>query len=319
MDEIIVTGGYAILRNVQEVKRVRTEDLLSSVAATAGVRTPLLPGGALLFACKGMRKALVTCRLPDKGAFKVKDVDGLETLEIAYPWLVFVHLFEGMAYESMRVYGATERPNSEDAELLKLPFRNLYADCKVCMGRDLKFSLQGSFASKAAAAERHFFDSAFNSDLDGNAKINCRKAGTRMTVGIPCKSGRRSRRMKASPRWRSLGARPDSSTRSSTKSWGGPSYEGRHRQGRALPYYNRGMAVEIRRQKPIRNRVDERKLRGALLRKDGHSPEERRSRVPGSNGQSLQGVQGRHQPNPGGDSRWRRQRKSPERRPSRQS
>ena len=170
MDEIIVTGGYAILRNVQEVKRVRTEDLLSSVAATAGVRTPLLPGGALLFACKGMRKALVTCRLPDKGAFKVKDVDGLETLEIAYPWLVFVHLFEGMAYESMRVYGATERPNSEDAELLKLPFRNLYADCKVCMGRDLKFSLQGSFASKAAAAERHFFDSAFNSDLDGNAE-----------------------------------------------------------------------------------------------------------------------------------------------------
>ena len=103
MDEIIVTGGYAVLRSVQEVKRVRTEDLLSSVAATAGIRTPPLPEGSLLFACKGMRKALATSRPTDKGAFKVKDVDGLETLEIAHPHLVFVHLFEGMAYEAMRV------------------------------------------------------------------------------------------------------------------------------------------------------------------------------------------------------------------------
>ena len=169
MDEIIVTGGYAILRSVQEVKRVRTEDLLSSVAAAAGVRTPLLPDGALLFACKGMRKALATCRPSGKEKFNVKDVDGLETLEIAYPWLVFIHVFEGMAYESMRIYGAVRRPSVEDEELLKLPFRNLYADCRVCMGRDLKFSLQGSFASKAEAAERHFFESAFNSDLDTNA------------------------------------------------------------------------------------------------------------------------------------------------------
>ena len=170
MDEIIVTGGYAILRNVQEVKRVRTEDLLSSVAATAGVRTPLLPEGALLFACKGMRKLLASCHVPDKTLFNVKGIDGVEALEIAHPWLVFIHVFEGMAYDSMRVYGAARRISSEDDTLFKLPFRNLYADCHVCMGRDVKFELQGSFASKAVAAERHFFESAFNSDLDAHAQ-----------------------------------------------------------------------------------------------------------------------------------------------------
>ena len=170
MEEIIVSGGYAILRNVQEVKRVRTDDLLALVAATAGVRTPLLPEGSLLLACKGMRKILATCHPSGRNTFKTKSPDGLETLEIAHPWLVFVHVFEGMAYESMKVYGASMRPASEDEPLLRLPFRNLYSDCKVCMGRDVKFSLQGSFASKAEAAERHFFESAFNSDLDAHAR-----------------------------------------------------------------------------------------------------------------------------------------------------
>lgn len=172
MEEIIVTGGYAILRNVQEVKRVRTDALLASVAATSGMRTPLLPKGALLFACKGMRKAIATCRLPEKTAFNVKGGDDeIESLEIAHPWLVFVHVFEGMAYESLHVYGAARRISSEGDTLFKLPFRNLYADCKVCMGRDVKFALQGSFASKAEAAERHFFESSFNGDLDGNAAM----------------------------------------------------------------------------------------------------------------------------------------------------
>jgi len=170
MEEIIVTGGYAVLRSVQEIKRVKTDDLLSSVAATAGVTTPLLPENALLFACKGMRKVMATCRKPDKTAFKVKNVNGVETLEIAHPWLFFIHVFEGMAYGDLYVLGASRRIQHESEPLFKLPFRNLYASGKVCMGRDLKFDLQGPFASKAEAAERHFFESVFNGDLDPHAR-----------------------------------------------------------------------------------------------------------------------------------------------------
>ena len=171
MEEIVVAGGYAILRSVQEVKRVKTEDLLASVAATAGVATPLLPEVALLFACRGMRKLLATCRPPGRTAFKVKGCDGkIERVELAHPWLVFMHIFEGMAYESMRIYGAARRPFSEEETLFKLPFRNLYSDCKICMGRDVKFELDGPFAAKAETAERHFYESVFNGDLDLHAE-----------------------------------------------------------------------------------------------------------------------------------------------------
>jgi len=169
MEEIIIAGGVAVLRNVQEVKRVKTEDLLNAVSATSGLQTPIMPEGALLYSCKGKHKTIVTCRPPGLSKFKVKVGDEVDQLEIRHPWLVFFHSFEGAAYDTLWALGASMRPVADECQLVKLPFRNLYGDAHVCMGRDLKFSLKGQLQEKTKAAEAHFFESVFNGDLDVHA------------------------------------------------------------------------------------------------------------------------------------------------------
>ena len=171
MEEIIIQNGSVCLRSVQELKRIRTEDFYQSLAAKLGMQTPLLPERTLFYGNLGERRVYCIHRAPEKAVISVKNSDDeLREYTLKLPHLYFFHRFVNAAFDELYVYCSGEKIRGAQDMLYHVPLKNLFQNGRVCLGSDLKFSLEGSDATKVLLVEQHFRCSAFNSDLDGAYK-----------------------------------------------------------------------------------------------------------------------------------------------------
>ena len=171
MEEIIIQNGSVCLRSVQELKRIRTEDFYQSLATKIGMQTPILPERTLYYGNRGEKRLYCIHRSPETAVISVKDNnDELREYTLKLPHLYFFHRFVHAAFDELYVYCSGEKIRNSTDMLCHVPLKNLYQNGRVCMGSDLKFSLEGSDATKLLLVEQHFRCSAFNSDLDGAYK-----------------------------------------------------------------------------------------------------------------------------------------------------
>lgn len=167
MDEILITGGKVVLRSVQETKTVTVDDFYEAMSRSTGVRTPVLPERVIFYAARGERRLYLTHQLPTVKIIKVRESDD-DILEyaISLPHVYFLNHYFNCAMESLYVFCSGEAISDSSDMLYKLPLKNIYGDGLVCIGDDLKFSLEGRLDDKIDKTENFFWDSVFNSDLD---------------------------------------------------------------------------------------------------------------------------------------------------------
>ena len=77
-----------------------------------------------------------------------------------------MHHYFNCAMESLYVFCSGEAVTDSSDMLYKLPLKNIHGDGLVCIGDDLKFSLEGRLDDKLETTENFFWESVFNSDLD---------------------------------------------------------------------------------------------------------------------------------------------------------
>ncbi len=169
MDEILITGGRAVLRSVQEVKAVSIDDFYEELAKSAGVRTPVLPERVVFYAARNERKIYLTHQHPAVKKIDVRvDTDSVHEYSLSLPNVYFMHEYFNSAMENLYVYCSGAMVNETSDTLCKLPLKNIHQDGLVCIGDDLKFNLDGRLSDKIARTENFFWESKFNSDLDNN-------------------------------------------------------------------------------------------------------------------------------------------------------
>jgi len=176
MEEINISGDLVILRSVQTLKQISVEDLLGSLQASAGLRTPILPDGVIYFAAKSSKRLYVRCRKPGPVTLNWKTEKNDEEMiqsTLKLPWVYFFHTYTGHAFEDLYVFCSAERIEDAGDMLCRLPIKNQGQNCSICMGSDLKFSLEGRMSGKLARVEDHFWNSTFNSDMEDNFYNSC--------------------------------------------------------------------------------------------------------------------------------------------------
>ncbi len=166
MEEILIQNGSVVLRSVNEIKKIRTEDLYGSMAAYIGARTPILPERVISYASKESKRIYVTHEVPEKHIVNVIKGGAHEQYEIKTPHVYFFHRFVNAAFDDLFAYSSNAELKSTNEVLCRLPLKNLYQDGKVCLGNDIKFNLTGSVSGKIARIENHFWNSNFNGDLE---------------------------------------------------------------------------------------------------------------------------------------------------------
>lgn len=166
MDEILITGGKVVLRSVQETKTVTVDDFYESLSLSAGIRTPILPERVIFYAAKNERRLYLTHQQPVVKKINVRGDDGTAEYCLSLPHVYFLHSYFNCAMEKLYVFCSGEPVNDSSDTLCRLPLKNIYGDCSVCIGDDLKFSLEGRLDDKIAGTENFFWESMFNSDLD---------------------------------------------------------------------------------------------------------------------------------------------------------
>ena len=176
MEEINISGDLVTLRSVQTLKQISVEDLLGSLQASAGLRTPILPEGVIYYAAKNSKRLYVRCRRPGPVTLNwktEKNDDDMIQSTVKLPWVFFFHTYTGHAFEDLYVFCSAERIEDSGETLCRLPIKNQGQNCSICMGSDLKFSLEGRMSGKLARVEDHFWNSTFNSDLEDNFYASC--------------------------------------------------------------------------------------------------------------------------------------------------
>jgi hypothetical protein len=173
MEEILIQNGSVVLRSVNEIKRIKTEDLYSSMAVYIGTRTPILPERAICYASKESRILFVTHEAPESHIVKVDEEDDIAEYQIKTPHIYFFHRFVNAAFDDLYVYCSNTQVKSAGEILCKIPLKNIYGNGRVCMGNDIKFDLTGTVTGKIARVENHFWNSTFNSDLDSAYTAAC--------------------------------------------------------------------------------------------------------------------------------------------------
>ena len=167
MDEILITGGKVVLRSVQETKTVTVDDFYAALSQSAGLRTPVLPERVIFYAAKSERRLYLTHQHPVMKTIKVRNADDeIVEYSLSLPHVYFMHVYFNCAMEKLYVFCSGKALNDSSDTMCKLPLKNIHGDGLVCIGDDLKFSLEGRLDDKIAATENFFWESVFNSDLD---------------------------------------------------------------------------------------------------------------------------------------------------------
>lgn len=166
MDEIIISGNKVSLRNVQEIKNLNVEDFYGKLSMSVGVRTPILPEKVICYAAKENTHIYMTHLEPCTVTLNVKLQQETKVYDVKLPHIYFFHTYVNLAFDRLHVFGSNTKVYGTEDILCRLPFRNLYCDCRVCQGNGLTFELEGSLMSKICKVEKHFWDSTFNRDLD---------------------------------------------------------------------------------------------------------------------------------------------------------
>ncbi len=167
MDEIFISGDLVVLRSVQVLKQTTAAEFTASLLAAAGLRTPVLPDGVVWHGAKGAKKLYLRSRRPGPAAIQWSRVSPVETktLEVKLPWLHFLHVYAGHAFENLYVFCTKSKLDDAGNMLRRPPLGNLHSDCRVCLGNDLRFDLDGKLSGKLARVEDFFMNSVFNEDL----------------------------------------------------------------------------------------------------------------------------------------------------------
>ncbi len=167
MDEILITGGKVVLRSVQETKTVTVDDFYAALSQSAGLRTPVLPERVIFYAAKCERRIYMTHQHPAVKTIKVRGSDDdITEYPLSLPHVYFMHSYFNCAMEKLYVFCSGELISDSSDMLYKLPLKNIHSDGLVCIGDDLKFSLEGRLEDKLETTENFFWESVFNSDLD---------------------------------------------------------------------------------------------------------------------------------------------------------
>ncbi len=167
MDEILITGGKVVLRSVQETKTVTVDDFYGALAQSAGLRTPVLPERVIFYAARNQRRLYLTHQRPIVKSINVRGGnDDIIEYRLGLPHVYFMHVYYNCAMEALYVFCSGEAIDDSADMLYKLPLKNIHRDGLVCIGNDLKFSLEGRLDDKLDTTEKFFWESVFNSDLD---------------------------------------------------------------------------------------------------------------------------------------------------------
>ncbi|HCE42893.1 MAG TPA: hypothetical protein DET40_05045 [Lentisphaeria bacterium] len=169
MDEILITGGKVVLRSVQETRTVTVDDFFESLSRSAGVRTPVLPERVIFYAARSEHRLYLTHQQPSVRKINVRTSDDeIAEYSLSLPHVYFLHSYFNCALDKLYVFCSGLAVSDSSDNLCRLPLKNIHVDGAVCIGDDLKFSLEGRLDDKITATENFFWESTFNSDLDTN-------------------------------------------------------------------------------------------------------------------------------------------------------
>ncbi|MFH1021801.1 MAG: hypothetical protein V1809_00255, partial [Planctomycetota bacterium] len=132
-------------------------------------RTPILPRNAVFYAGKEGQQVFAVYEPP--GMFVLKAHLGdrktpVSEYSIKLPHVYYFFHFVREAFEELLVFGSQVPVERTSDSLCRLPLKNTYDDGRVCLGNDLKFSLEGRIEGKIVKVLEHFKGSVFNADLD---------------------------------------------------------------------------------------------------------------------------------------------------------
>jgi hypothetical protein len=160
---IRVENGVVTLLEQRVLKTVSVTAFQDSLAASLGVRTPLLPAGCVLYAKKAER----TCYLLEQppGVRQIRfSGERTSAYAIPVPFAYFAVVFHNYALEFLYAYFAPKPVQSTGASLCYAPLPNIHRDGKVCLG-DYRFRVTADVPTRVADVVRYFWESQFNQDI----------------------------------------------------------------------------------------------------------------------------------------------------------
>lgn len=183
MDVIEIADGVVRLVQREVVKTVALGSFKQAFLATAGVQTPVLPAGTVMYAQKDRVSLFVLEERPAKRTIRYrKDRQRPDVTEYAIPlpWVYFVAHFVAFALEGLYVFVSPKRIEDASDVLYHAPLTNRSNNGQVCLG-DFHFSVTRSVAGKLSTLTSYYWNSVFNTDMNDSHETKMPREIQRLT------------------------------------------------------------------------------------------------------------------------------------------
>jgi hypothetical protein len=165
MQVVRIVGDVVELQEVSEVKRTRLPEFLAHLSEQAGIQTPILAPGTILYASKGRMSVFALEVPPDRRTIKYRPRNGrIQEFAIPFPWVYLLVAFCERALDRVYVFVAPEPVRSTEAHLFHLPAPNRGLDGLVCLG-NFRFDITLSQTHKVAEVVQFYFSSNFTDEI----------------------------------------------------------------------------------------------------------------------------------------------------------
>lgn len=163
-----IKGDCAELIEQRVIKRVHIDNYNAALSKYFGCQTPILSKEVIFYASNSSGGSFyLTENEPRKREIHVSEDGTINRYTIRFPYLYFLFKFNKSALNAVHIFGRNQRLLNVTDDLYVIPFKNIYDDCKICLG-DVKYDLNGSFAEKIEKTLASFYRSQFNSDLNSH-------------------------------------------------------------------------------------------------------------------------------------------------------
>ncbi len=171
-ERLVIDGDRVAIVTETVRKEISLEEFVAAVSESGSAISLSFPPNSALVAKKGSRTIYVTAHAPQVRSIRRKASrgNGLINADLAFPWVVFVHIFRtndaaGDVHEGSYVFFANKFPDSWDALVCPAKINNVHNSGKICLGYGFTMRVEEPAAKKASDVENHFWSATFNHDL----------------------------------------------------------------------------------------------------------------------------------------------------------
>ena len=178
-DEKLRAFKQEIVASIQEALQLKVsqnirEAILGPLQAILAEKLPLvnsngsidaLPEGTKFFFTSSRRQAVIIEQKPQIRSlyFEKGFAGGSGRYHLALPYVIFLIIFDDLAFHSLYVYYATKPMTSLDSEVFRINLPNIWGENRVCTG-SLSFKSR-TLAGRVEEVVAHYWQSKFNNDL----------------------------------------------------------------------------------------------------------------------------------------------------------